>query len=272
LVVYPDSGNIDRATLDPTKCYLQITHLEPWFSPDELRKRKNFFERTTNLSEFVFVTPFTLSGKAHGSLGEQYKRKTILTTAASFPYVLKRIPVVSKREIVCTPIENGIHDLEQRTILMQVELERQPPNPKTLQNVLQGSVRAQVNAGAAEICKIFLGNAEAHTVAWITELKKKLEEFLKASALGIELNGSLIEKQEVMDQREVEFQEEMRNGYEMLRVDINKYLSLGEKISPLPPSTLKSARTPSSPVSSSSSKDHKLQSKKVQETEDTEKP
>lgn len=46
-----------------------------------------------------------MTGKAHGELKEQYKRKTILTTAVHFPYVKTRIQVVSRTQITLTPIE-----------------------------------------------------------------------------------------------------------------------------------------------------------------------
>lgn len=46
-----------------------------------------------------------MTGKAHGELREQYKRKTILTTAVHFPYVKTRIQVVSRTQITLTPIE-----------------------------------------------------------------------------------------------------------------------------------------------------------------------
>ena len=47
----------------------------------------------------MFATPYTLDGRAHGELHEQYKRKTILTVANSFPYVKTRVPIVSRREV-----------------------------------------------------------------------------------------------------------------------------------------------------------------------------
>lgn len=48
----------------------------------------------------MYETPFTPSGKPHGELVTQYKRKTILTAANSFPYVKTRVNVVH-REQVC---------------------------------------------------------------------------------------------------------------------------------------------------------------------------
>lgn len=53
----------------------------------------------------MFATPFTQTGRAHGELHEQYKRKTILTTAVHFPYLKTRIRVVERKEITLTPVE-----------------------------------------------------------------------------------------------------------------------------------------------------------------------
>lgn len=53
----------------------------------------------------MYATPFTMTGRPHGELHEQYKRKTILTTAVHFPYVKTRVQVVHRRQITLTPIE-----------------------------------------------------------------------------------------------------------------------------------------------------------------------
>lgn len=47
----------------------------------------------------MFSTPFTPTGKAHGDIAEQWKRKTILTVENSFPYIKKRIKVSLKQEV-----------------------------------------------------------------------------------------------------------------------------------------------------------------------------
>lgn len=47
----------------------------------------------------MYCTPFTLDGRAHGDLHEQYKRKTILTTSHAFPYIKTRINVLHKEEV-----------------------------------------------------------------------------------------------------------------------------------------------------------------------------
>lgn len=95
-----------------------------------MRHRETYFERNFNISEyifpicsifewlpitiiiilerFIFATPFTKNGKAHGELHEQCKRKTILTTANHFPYVKTRIQVISRTQFQLEPIEVAI--------------------------------------------------------------------------------------------------------------------------------------------------------------------
>ena len=71
-------------------CYwLQITYVQPYFDDEELELRPTLFERNNNIRRFIYETPFTVSGKAHGSLTEQCKRKTILTSKlAEFKFLL----------------------------------------------------------------------------------------------------------------------------------------------------------------------------------------
>ena len=51
------------------------------------------------VERFMYATPFTPDGRAHGELFEQYKRKTVLTTANHFPYVKTRIQVVERHQV-----------------------------------------------------------------------------------------------------------------------------------------------------------------------------
>lgn len=112
-----DSNAVDTSTLDPDKAYIQITYVEPYFEPFEMKYRPNHFDRNYNISEyfgtttdvfhnnllsierFIYATPFTIEGRAHGELHEQCKRKTILTAATHFPYVKTRIQVLDRRQV-----------------------------------------------------------------------------------------------------------------------------------------------------------------------------
>lgn len=81
------------------QAYLQITYVEAFFDTYELKERITFFDKNYNLRTFMYCTPFTLDGRAHGDLHEQYKRKTLLTTSHAFPYIKTRINVAHKEEV-----------------------------------------------------------------------------------------------------------------------------------------------------------------------------
>lgn len=70
--------------------------------------------------------------------------QTIVAVEPCFPFVLKRLQVTSRREEILNPVENAMEDIIARTTSIQVELQRQPPNSKTLQSLLQGSVRPRM--------------------------------------------------------------------------------------------------------------------------------
>jgi hypothetical protein len=81
------------------QAYLQITYVEPFFDTYELKERITYFDKNYNLRTFMYCTPFTLDGRAHGDLHEQYKRKSILTTSHAFPYIKTRVNVIHKEEV-----------------------------------------------------------------------------------------------------------------------------------------------------------------------------
>ena len=92
---------------------------------------------------FIFETPFTSTGKPHGDLSVQCKRKTIVEVENSFPYTKKRLAVIGKKEIILEPIENAIEIIQSREKALRRELDLSPPNIKTLQINLQGAVLAR---------------------------------------------------------------------------------------------------------------------------------
>ena len=101
LQIITDSGSVDRSKLNPNLAYIQITSVQPYFDATDSKERLTYFERNNNLRKFIFSTPFTMSGKSHAeSVKEQYKRKTILTVGNTFPYVKRRVLIVSKQEVI----------------------------------------------------------------------------------------------------------------------------------------------------------------------------
>ncbi|XP_024276938.1 dedicator of cytokinesis protein 7 isoform X11 [Oncorhynchus tshawytscha] len=97
--VIKDSNLVDKCKLDPNKAYVQITYVEPYFDTYEMKDRITYFDKNYNLRRFVYCTPFTLDGRAHGDLHDQFKRKTILTTSHAFPYIKTRINIIHKEEL-----------------------------------------------------------------------------------------------------------------------------------------------------------------------------
>jgi len=70
----------------------------------------------------VYETPFTLDGRAHGELNEQYKRKTIITTSHSFPYIKTRVAVISREQVqMLKLVQLCIHTTSCRLSLSMVE-------------------------------------------------------------------------------------------------------------------------------------------------------
>eukprot|EP01133_Synstelium_polycarpum_P007631 gene7631-8927_t len=208
------SNVVDVSKIDTENfVYIQITSVVPYFTHEEVATRRTPFDQCVNLNRFMFETPFTVSGAGQGnSVAEQYKRKTILTVQNHFPYTKKRILVTSKQEINLSPIENAIESIESRTETLQSEIRAIPPNLKTLQQVIQGTVRLQVNAGPQEICRIFLAEGTSYNYESIARLKRSLSVFLGACAESLQFNRSLIEQTSAA----LEFQDEMEQGYMQL--------------------------------------------------------
>ena len=77
---HPHTHQVNASELDPEQAYIQITHVEPYFTTEDLERRKTAFERANNISRFMFETPFTKDGRARGDVTKQCMRKTILTS------------------------------------------------------------------------------------------------------------------------------------------------------------------------------------------------
>ncbi|XP_061934172.1 dedicator of cytokinesis protein 7 isoform X2 [Apis cerana] len=213
IVIIKDSNPVDPSKLEPDKAYVQITYVEPYFEPHELRHRPTIFHRNFNIKRFVYATPFTPGGKAHGELREQCKRKTILTVATHFPYLKTRIRVVARKQIVLSPIEVAIEDIQKKTAEVAAATAQEPPDAKMLQMVLQGCIGTTVNQGPAEVAVVFLSGLREQN-AQPTRLQHKLrlcfKDFSKKCLDALRRNKNLIGP----DQRD--YQRELERNYQRL--------------------------------------------------------
>lgn len=137
------SGSASTDDLDPKIPYIMTISVQPYFTPEELasNERKTSFEKIFNIKKFIYETPMTTTGaKYSDDITEQAKKKTILETQVPFPFVIKRQRVVSQSFEIFSPIQTSTEIMEDRYRATKREIETIPPNPKTLQIVLKGSV------------------------------------------------------------------------------------------------------------------------------------
>lgn len=228
VVIIKDSNHVDISKLDAEKIYIQITFVEPYFEAFEMRQRETHFERNFNINRFIYSTPFTKAGKAHGELNEQYKRKTILTTASHFPSVKTRIQVINRQQIVLEPIEVAIEDIQKKINELAAATNQQPADPKILQMVLQGCIGTTVNQGPFEIALVFLsGISEGQTK--ITKEQNKLrlcfKDFSKKCHDALKKNKNLIHA----DQKD--YQKELERNYLKFTERLHPLVNQGQTLS-----------------------------------------
>ncbi|CAB3399746.1 unnamed protein product [Caenorhabditis bovis] len=157
VIVLKDSRPVDVSQLNPEKAYIQITFVDVYLSIDEKMERSTYFDRRNNVNRFFFETPYTMEGRAQGDLSSQYKKRTILTTENSFPYIKTRLRVINREVVNFSPIEVAIEDIERKTRELAAAIQHK--NPKMLSMLVQGSIGTTVNQGPLEIANVFLANA-----------------------------------------------------------------------------------------------------------------
>ncbi|XP_064615017.1 dedicator of cytokinesis protein 9-like [Liolophura sinensis] len=219
-----DSKMVEVSSLDPKFAYIQVTHVTPYFTDAELAERQTDFERNNNLKNFMFETPFTKEGKPRGSIPDQYKLRTVLTTSHAFPYVKKRIPVVSQRDHELSPIEGAIDEMQRKVQELQDVVAATTPDFKKLQLKLQGSVSVQVHAGPMVYAEAFLAPKVApnYPKKDVAQLKKLFRQFVQVCDEALELNLTLISS----DQKD--YHEQLRNGFHKLVTELEAMF--GEKL------------------------------------------
>uniref|UniRef100_A0A8C2TVK3 Dedicator of cytokinesis 11 n=1 Tax=Coturnix japonica TaxID=93934 RepID=A0A8C2TVK3_COTJA len=197
--IIQDSNKVNIKDLDPKYAHIQVTYVKPYFEDKEISERKTEFERNHNINRFVFETPYTLSGKKHGSVEEQCKKRTILTTSNSFPYVKKRIPVNYEHQVNLKPIDVATDEIKDKTAELQKLCSAAEVDMIQLQLKLQGCVSVQVNAGPLAYARAFLSDSQSskYPAKKVNELKEMFRKFIQACGIALELNERLIKEDQV---------------------------------------------------------------------------
>uniref|UniRef100_A0A672I3A0 Dedicator of cytokinesis 10 n=1 Tax=Salarias fasciatus TaxID=181472 RepID=A0A672I3A0_SALFA len=212
-----DSNKVNPKDLDPKFAYIQVTYVVPYFDEKEQQDKRTDFERHHNINRFVFETPFTLSGKKHGDVEEQCKRRTILTSDSSFPYLKKRIQVVEQQSTEMNPIEVAIDEMSRKVSELNQLCNMEEVDMIRLQLKLQGSVSVKVNAGPMAYARAFLEekNAKKYPDNQVKLLKEIFRQFAEACGQALDVNERLIKEDQL------EYQEEMRAHYKDMLMELS---------------------------------------------------
>ncbi|KAH0505080.1 Dedicator of cytokinesis protein 11 [Microtus ochrogaster] len=197
--IIQDSDKVNAKELDPKFAHIQVTYVKPYFDDKELTERKTEFERNHNINRFVFEAPYTLSGKKQGCIEEQCKRRSILTTSNSFPYVKKRIPIHCEQQVNLKPIDVATDEIKDRTAELHKLCSSADVDMIQLQLKLQGCVSVQVNAGPLAYARAFLNESQAtkYPPKKVNELKDMFRKFIQACSIALELNERLIKEDQI---------------------------------------------------------------------------
>uniref|UniRef100_F7HUS2 Dedicator of cytokinesis 10 n=1 Tax=Callithrix jacchus TaxID=9483 RepID=F7HUS2_CALJA len=219
--IIQDSNKVNPKDLDPKYAYIQVTYVTPFFEEKEIEDRKTDFEMHHNINRFVFETPFTLSGKKHGGVAEQCKRRTILTTSHLFPYVKKRIQVVSQSSTELNPIEVAIDEMSRKVSELNQLCTMEEVDMIRLQLKLQGSVSVKVNAGPMAYARAFLEetNAKKYPDNQVKLLKEIFRQFADACGQALDVNERLIKEDQL------EYQEELRSHYKDMLSELSTIMN-----------------------------------------------
>uniref|UniRef100_A0A8B9VSW7 Dedicator of cytokinesis 10 n=1 Tax=Anas zonorhyncha TaxID=75864 RepID=A0A8B9VSW7_9AVES len=219
--IIQDSNKVNPKDLDPKYAYIQVTYVTPFFDEKEAEDRKTDFEMHHNINRFVFETPFTLSGKKHGGVEEQCKRRTILTTSHLFPYVKKRIQVISQTSTELNPIEVAIDEMSKKVSELNQLCTMEEVDMIRLQLKLQGSVSVKVNAGPMAYARAFLEetNAKRYPDNQVKLLKEIFRQFADACGHALDVNERLIKEDQF------EYQGEMKSHYKDMLSELSAVMN-----------------------------------------------
>uniref|UniRef100_A0A665W925 Dedicator of cytokinesis 11 n=1 Tax=Echeneis naucrates TaxID=173247 RepID=A0A665W925_ECHNA len=194
--IIQDSNKVNPKDLDHKFAYVQVTFVKPYFEEKEAPEKKTDFEKCHNINRFVFETPYTLSGKKHGGVEEQCKRRTVLTTANAFPYVKKRVEVVGEKQVELKPVDVAIDEMKARTAELTKLCSSQEVDMIQLQLKLQGCVSVQVNAGPMAYARAFLDDSKSNQSGnkKVKDLKDIFRRFVEACSMALDINERLIKE------------------------------------------------------------------------------
>jgi len=122
--------------------------------------------------------------------------------------------------VILDPIRSAIDLIESRVLALKTELSVDPPNTKTLQNVLQGSILLQVNQGPLAVAQTFLAHPDQYPSEQVEQLREGMANFVRSCGFVLKFNKKLITEDQVP------FHARLEEAYLALQEETNKYLQI----------------------------------------------
>jgi len=155
------------------------------------------------ITDFVMEIPYYKEGGKQ-EMDNQYKRRVFVKVEHGFPYLLTRLKVTSKKEVIVTPIECAIELIQSIILKYQVILASETPNVNSMQMTMTGTLIPSVHEGLSVIIKTFFvtGFKKEHQ----TMLKKEIQSFLDLANKALIYHKALEEYAKLHEQFEGGYQ------------------------------------------------------------------
>ncbi|KAH0790053.1 Dedicator of cytokinesis family protein [Histomonas meleagridis] len=193
-----EKGEVNKSKLSKNKGYIQVTYIEPYLTKDEMKTRRSQFERSNFISKFFFDSPFLKdSKKVQGEVDEQWIRRTILTVKYPMPYVSKiqKIEKLEVKEFI--PIRVSYRQLREQLSSFEKAIEQ--GDALKIQQLLHGTLLAQVNVGPCKVAEVFLTNTKVSKdptyQKYVSKLKIIFSDFIPIIKKALEIHGEMVQSQ-----------------------------------------------------------------------------
>jgi hypothetical protein len=208
---YPEvevySSHTTKKDMDTkNKVYIQIFAVKPLLSTvggegGVSKSLAALQARSLNVDQFYYESPFVAPGGDGADVSAVGKKRTILTTRATFPHLFKRLPVAKQEVVEMSPIQTSTDLIVEKCAELSKELDSSAPRSNVIQQLLQGSLLTQVNAGPTAIAKVFLGGGAAlYPADDVGTLRTAMLKFTEALKRAVAWNKTYI------DATQLEFQ------------------------------------------------------------------
>jgi hypothetical protein len=173
----------DGKNMDGNVAAIQVTFVEPYVPK---QGAKSAFDVYHGIAQFYFDTPFTKGTAVHGSLEEQWIRRTLLTVSHTMPSIAKLVKVTNVQVKEFQPARVAFRQLRDRTRAIENALA--VGDNRKMQQLLHGSLLVQVNEGPSKIAEVFLAKLGGDE-KYERKLAIQFREFLKVNRVALAAHG-----------------------------------------------------------------------------------